>query len=164
MDKNTLKFWGNLFNQAAENQQQIEEMTQWLNDGLKGSSSYMNMFKDFLNSGIESGKTSDTPDEAVLFKELQKSLDAFLSMFGVVPQSEYLSLVKKYEDLKKTVADQKETIEHLRMMLDEKKGERTGSIKAFQDMAEKQAEQFASLMNSFGSLYEKQKPDGEDKE
>jgi len=164
MDKNYLKFWGTMFNQAAENQQQIEQVTQWLNDGLKGSEPLMNMFKDFLNAGIESGKKFDTLDEAAISKELHKSFDAFLTMFGMVPQSEYLSLSKKYEDLKKTTADQKETIDHLRMMLDEKAGSSTGTIKAFQDMAEKQAEQFTSLMNNFSALYETQASNSKDGE
>jgi len=87
MDKNYLKFWGTMFNQAAENQQKIEQVTQWLNDGLKGSEPLMNMFKDFLNAGIESGKKFDTLDEAAISKELHKSFDAFLAMFGMVPQS-----------------------------------------------------------------------------
>jgi len=164
MDKNYLKFWGTMFNQAAENQQQIEQVTQWLNDGLKGSESFVNMFKDFLNAGAESGKKTDTLDDEAIFKELHKSFDAFLTTFGMVPQSEYLSLSKKYEDLKKTVVDQKETIDHLRMMLDEKAGSSTGTIKAFQNMAEKQAEQFTSLMNNLNSFYKTQASNNKDGE
>lgn len=153
MDAAYLKFWGTLFNQAAENQRTIDDMTRWVSDGFKGGTSVLNLFRESINAGTVTGSQSDTWDEAALLEELQKSFDAFMSMFGLVTRSEYLALERKYEDMKETVAGQKETIERLRTLLGEKEESESASMQAFQDMAEKQAEQFASLMDSFGSFY-----------
>ena len=59
----------------------------------------------------------------------------------MVPKDEHLALVKKYEELKEKVAAQEETINNLRMLLEEKKAETQGElVKGFQELLEKQSE------------------------
>ena len=156
MDRHFLELWGNLLINAAKGQKQIEELTQWINQGLKGSEELSAIFRKFygLNSLNE-----ESPDFLKASKnaadDFQKSLKGYLDLMGVVRKDEHLKLVGKYEDLKKKAADQEETIKHLRMLLDEK-GIAQGEVpKGFQDLIKKQTDQFQDLMKGFGHFLEK---------
>ena len=76
---------------------------------------------------------------------------------GMVPKNEHLELVKKYEELKEKVADQEETISHLRMLLEQRKAESQDElVQGFQDLIDKQSKQFQQTMETFGSLFKKE--------
>jgi hypothetical protein len=77
---------------------------------------------------------------------------------GVVPKDEHLALVKKYEELKEKVTAQEETIEHLRMLLEAKKVETQGElVQGFQEIIEKQSEQFQETMETLSRFFKKDK-------
>jgi hypothetical protein len=158
MDKHFLEFWGNLFLHAAKGQKQVEEIVQWVDQGLKGFEGLTDMFHksyglDRLNKG--------TPEYGKAWREasdtFQNSLRDFLKLMGVVPRQEHLALVKKYEDLKKKAADQEETIKHLRMLLEKEGMDQGEAVKRFQDLVKEQTEQFQDLIKGFGRLFEKSK-------
>ena len=76
----------------------------------------------------------------------------------MVPKDKHLALIKKYEELKEKVADQEETINHLRLLLEEKKAESQEElVQGFQDLIEKQSKQFQETMETFGSFFKKDK-------
>jgi NCAIR mutase (PurE)-related protein len=77
---------------------------------------------------------------------------------GVVPKDEHLALVKKYEELKEKVAAQEETINNLRMLLEEKKVETQGElVQGFQEIIEKQSQQFQETMETLSCFFKKDK-------
>ena len=156
MNRHFLEFWGNLLINAAKGEKQMEELTQWISQGLKGFEGLNAMFRKFygLNKMNEG-----SPDYQKAWKnaadDFQRSLKEYLNLMGVVSKAEHLSLAGKYEDLKKKAADQEETIKHLRMLLDEK-GIAQGEVpKGFQDLIKKQTDQFQDLMKGFGHFLEK---------
>ena len=101
-----------------------------------------------------------SPDYMATWKkaseDFQKSFKDYLRLMGVVPKEEHLTLVKKYEELKEKFAFQEDTIKNLRMLLDEKKAEPQGEVaKGFQEIMEKQTEQFQETMETFGRFFKK---------
>lgn len=156
VDRHFLELWGNLLINTAKGQKQIEELTQWISQGLKGFEGQDAIFRKFY--GLNS-LDQDSPDYPKAWQkaanDFQKSLKEYLDLMGVVRKDEHLQLVGKYEDLKKKAADQEETIKHLRMLLDEK-GIAQGEVpKGFQDLIRKQTDQFQDLMKGFGHFLEK---------
>jgi hypothetical protein len=164
MDRHFLEFWGNFLINAAKGQKQIEELTQWINQGLRGFEDLTAMFRKFY--GLDT-LTEESPDYPKAWQNatesFQRSFKDYMSMMGVVSNDEYLTLVTKYEGLKKKVAEQEENIKHLRMLLDEKGANQGATVRGFQELIKKQADQFQEFMKSFGQPFEKDSPsdDGE---
>jgi hypothetical protein len=153
VDRHFLELWGNLLINAAKGQKQTEELTQWMNQGLKGFEGLNAVFRK--SYGL-SNENEESPDAIRAWKgaadNFQESLKDFLNLMDVVRKDEHLKLVGKYEDLKKKAADQEETIKHLRMLLDEK-GIAQGEVhRGFQDLIKKQTDQFQDLMKGSGLL------------
>jgi tetratricopeptide (TPR) repeat protein len=159
VDKHFLEFWGNFLINAAKGQKQMEDMSKWMQQGFEGFDELTAMFKKFY--GLEHME-KDTPIYMETWKQasenFQKSFKDYLRLMGVVPKDEHLALVKKYEELKEKVADQEETIKHLRMLLEEKKVEIQGElVQGFQEILEKQSEQFQETMETLSRFFKKDK-------
>ena len=137
----------------------MEDMSKWMQQGFEGFDELTAMFKKFY--GLEHME-KDTPAYVETWKKasenFQKSFKDYLRLMGVVPKNEHLTLVKKYEELKEKVAAHEETIKHLRMLLEEKKVETQGElVKGFQEIIEKQSEQFQETMETFSKFFKKDK-------
>ena len=158
MDRNFMEFWGNLLINAAKQQKQLEDLAKWMQQGFKGFDEWTAMFNKFY--GLEQLK-KDTPAYSKTWEAAsEKFLNSFkdyLYLMGMVPKNEHLALVKKYEELKLKVADQEETINHLRMLLEEKKAESQEElVQGFQDLIDKQSKKFQETMETFGSFFKKE--------
>jgi phage tail tape-measure protein len=153
VDRRFLEFWGNLLINASKGQKQIEDLTQWINQGLKGSEDLNAMFQRFY---MRNGPAEESPDYLRAWqnaaRDFQETFKDYLNLMGVVPMGEHLKLVKKYEDLKKRAADQDETIAHLRMLLDAKGIDHGEALMGFQDLIKKQTDQFQDLVKGFGQF------------
>ena len=160
MDDKYLEFLGNLFLSASKSQKQMENFFKLSRQGFKGFDEMSTMFRKFY--GLDSLE-KDAPEYAGIWKnaaeEFQKSFRQYLNMLGVVPKEDHISLVKKYEELKKRVADQDETIRHLQMLLGEKNAGEGETVKVFQDLIKKQNEQFMEMMNAVGQYFQNQDKD-----
>jgi phage tail tape-measure protein len=159
VDKHFLEFWGNFLINAAKGQKQMEDISKWMQQGFEGFDELTAMFKKFY--GLEHME-KDTPTYMETWKEasekFQESFKDYLRLMGVVPKDEHLALVKKYEELKEKVAAQEETIKHLRMLLEEKKVETQGElVQGFQEIIEKQSEQFQETMETLSRFLKKDK-------
>jgi phage tail tape-measure protein len=159
VDKHFLEFWGNFLINAAKGQKQMEDMSKWMQQGFEGFDELTAMFRKFY--GLEHME-KDTPAYMETWKKasenFQKSFKDYLYMIGVVPKDAHLTLVKKYEELKEKVAAQEETIKHLRMLLEEKKVETQGElVQGFQEIIEKQSEQFQETMETLSRFFKKDK-------
>ena len=159
MDRQFLEFFGNFLINTAKGQKQVEDISKWMNQDFQGFDELTAMFKKFY--GLDQMKeNSITPMETwkAASENFQKSFKDYLRMMGVVPKDEQLDLVKKYEDLKEKMCTQEETIKHLRMILEEKKAESQGElVKGFQEVLEKQNNQFQETMETFGKFYKQEK-------
>ena len=151
MDRHFLEFWGNFLINAAKGQKQMEDMAKWMTQGLQGFEDLTAMFRKFY--GLDRLSES-APDDVKTWekaaKDFQKSFQDYLNLFGVVPRHEHLELVKKYEALKKKVAEQEEAIKHLRMLVVAKGADLGEIVKGYQDLVEKQTDQFQKLMEGLG--------------
>ncbi|MCG6906988.1 MAG: hypothetical protein LJE63_10220 [Desulfobacteraceae bacterium] len=150
MDRHFLEFWGNFLINAAKGQQQFDELTQWMHQGFKGFEELTALFRKAY--GLE--KPESTPEYQQTWHkatgEFRESLNTYLSLLGVIPLSEHLALVEKYEALKKENADQLKTIQRLRDLLQQDSGQ-TAVVENFKELVSRQNEQFQKLMDSFGS-------------
>ncbi len=155
MDRHFLEFWGNLFLNAAKGQKSLEDMDRWIRQGFSGFEELTAMFQRFY--GLDH-LDKDSPDYVKMWKkagqDFQESFKDYLSLFDLVPREDYLSLIEKYEALKERVATQEETIKHLRMLLGEKVSVPGEVVKGFQDLMQKQREQFQKLMESIGQSFQ----------
>ena len=159
MDRHFLEFWGNFLINAAKGQKQMEDISKWMQQGFEGFDELTGMFKKFY--GLEHME-KDTPAYMETWEKasekFQESFKDYLRLMGVVPKDEHLTLVNKYEELKDKVAAHEETINNLRMLLREKKAETQGElVKGFQEILEKQSEQFQETMETFGRFFKKDK-------
>lgn len=153
MDKHFLEFWGNFMLNAARGQKQLDDINKWMGQDLSGFEDLTGMFKKFYGLdrlSEDSGDYLESWKQAT--EEFQKSFKDYLILMNVVPKDEHLALVKKYEALKKKVADQEETIEHLRMLLGEKGADQGETVKVIEDFMKKQTEQFQKLIKSSGDF------------
>jgi len=155
MDKQFLEFWGTFLINAAKGQKQFEDMATWMTQGLEGFDELTAMFTKFY--GLEHLE-KDSPDGMETWKKasenFQKSFKDYMRLMGVVPKDEHLDLLKKYEALKDKAAAQEETIRNLRALLEDKQLKTQGElVKGFQDIVEKQTEQFQETMETFGKFF-----------
>lgn len=158
MDKRFLEFWGNYLINTAKEQKQMEDLAKWMQQGFEGFNELNVMFNKFY--GLEQ-MDKDTPSYMEAWKKASenflKSFDDAMGLMGMVPKGKHLLLIKKYEALKEKVAAQEETINHLRLLLDEKKTESQEElVQGFQDLIEKQSRQFQETMETFGSFFKKE--------
>ncbi len=138
----------------------MEDFFELSRRGFKGMEEMSVMFRKFYGLDNMEKNTADCMKAwEKNSAEFQESFKQFLAMFGVVPKEEYISLVKKYEELKKRVGDQEETIRHLQLLLGEKSADQGETVKVFQSLIEKQSEQFMEMMNAVGQYFQEQNKD-----
>jgi len=154
MDSQFLELWGKSFLNAAKGQKALEDMTAWMRQGFTGFEEMTALFQKTY--GLDQ-VAKESPDYFEMWKKAQgdfkNSLTDYLTLFGVVPRDEHLTLVKKYEELKEKVASQEETIKNFQMLLSQAKTEEVAG--QLENLVQKQAEQFQKVMESFGESFKK---------
>ncbi|MFZ0450331.1 MAG: hypothetical protein WAL98_13930 [Desulfatiglandaceae bacterium] len=159
MDKKFLEFWGNLLINAAKGQEQLEDMTKWMGQGLKGFENYSDMFRKLYGlDGVDEDSSEDLKQRQRAAAEFQKSFKDYMDLMGVVPKQEHLALVQKYEELKDRVSGQEETIKHLRMLLGQRGSSEETVTQTFQGLIKKQTDQFQELMENLGQISKRTSP------
>ncbi len=157
MDKNFLEWWGNFLLSVASGQRRMDDMDRWLSRGFKGFPDLTDMMKQAY--GVKDDARKEPDASAQWHKANEQFLESYgelLDGMGVVPKADHLRLVKKYEALKEKAAEQEETIRHLRMLSAEKppgEEEQEAAVQGFQEILQRQTEQFQELMGSLGRLY-----------
>ena len=149
MDSQFLEFWGNYLLAAAKGQKQLEDLNQWIRQGLSGFEELTAMLKKFY--GIDSPQKNDADSTNTwqnAAADFQNSLDSYLTLMGLIPQEKYRALEQKYAALQNKVAELEDTIKVLRNLLAEKGTYQGETTKVFQDLVNRQAEAFETLMQS----------------
>lgn len=106
MDKNILEFLGRALLNAAQSQQQLEDMNKIVGQTIGADNPFMKTFlKAFGWQNQEKTNGEDivefTKKSSEVYNEFFKN---YLTMFDVVPKEEYLSLKKENDDLKVKIA------------------------------------------------------------
>jgi hypothetical protein len=158
VEKNFLEFWGNFLINTAKEQKRMEDLSKWVQQGFKGFDEFTAMFNKFY--GLEQME-KDTPAYMDTWEKASEnflnSFKNYLNLMGMVSKDEHLTLIKKYEELKEKAAAQEKTINHLRLLLEEKKTKSQEElVQGFHDLIEKQSNQFQKTMETFGSLFKKE--------
>jgi hypothetical protein len=164
LDEKYLEFLGRLFMNAAKSQKGLDEFMRMSRKGFKGFEEMASVFRKFY--GLENME-KDAPEYMRAWEkaaeEFQRSFREYLNIMGVVSKEDYLEIVRKYEDLKKKVADQEETIRHLQQLLGKKGLDQGETARVFQDLMKKQSEQFMEMMDAVGGYFKEGKKDTDDK-
>ena len=151
MNRHFLEFWGKALLEAARSQKQMEDLATWFQRGFLGCQDYTQIFRAAY--GLD--KTAeDSPDFLALWKKAEEdfrdSFRDYLNLLGMVPREEYDALVRQYEELQAKVGEQEETIKHLRLLLNEKGMGLEATTLEFQQLIQKQGEQFQKFVQSLG--------------
>jgi len=158
MDSQFLEFWGNYLLAAARGQKQLEDLNQWIRQGFRGFEELTAMFQKYYGLERSSNKDADsTKAWHTAAADFRNSFDAYLNLMGMIPQGKYRTLEQKYAALQKTAAEQEDTIKVLRELLAEKGSYQGKTAKVFQDLVNKQAEAFETLMKNMAAAAEKEK-------
>lgn len=154
MDKYFLEFIGNCFISAAKGQKYMEDLEKWMGGrGLDGFDDLFEMFKKFY--GLERLKDTapDYPETWEKFiKDFKKLFGDYLSFFSTASFEEHLSLVNKYEALKKKADEQEKTIKRLQSRSYESLTGQEKIAENLQSLIDDQTDQFKKMMDSFGQF------------
>jgi hypothetical protein len=158
VDQKFMEFWGTFLINAAKGQKHFDDMAKWMTQGFNGFDELTTMFNKFYGlEHLEKGSPDYMDSWKRASEHFQKSFKDYLRLMGVVPKDEHLNLLKKYEALKRKLAAQEETIRKLRGLLEDKGLKAQGElVKGFQDIVEKQTEQFHETMETFGKFFKKE--------
>ncbi len=150
MDEKFLEFWGNVLISAAKGKKNADDISHWVQEGLGGFSELTGMFQKFYGlDGLSERSDEYRTMAKKATREFQSSLKEYLAMIGMISKEDHLTLVEKYEKLKEQCADQKETIRHLRMLLNAKGMNDAHTMENFQGMVKDQGEFFQKMITGF---------------
>ena len=162
MDRHFLEFWGNFLLQAAKGQKQLEDFAKWSKRGFVNFGDFTTLFRQAYD--LEQPK-QENPDYQAIWKKAEKdfrdSFQDYLSLLGVIPREEYVELARKYEKLEEKVAEQEETIQHLKKLLSDKGLDYAVVTLELQKVMKKQSEHFQELMKDFGESFKEGATDAE---
>ena len=157
MNKQFYEFWGNYFLHLARGQQQIENLSALMKQGVSGMNDLAALFR--RSYGLTASSTADngseTPPWQNAMADFQHSLNQFAAVWGWVPQAEHQRVVRDCETLQKKVKDQDAVIAHLRDLLNQEGHGHTMLVDHLKRSLEEQNQQFQSLMESIRSSYGK---------
>ena len=158
MDRQFLEFWGNYLLAAAKGQKQLEDLNQWIRQGFSGFEELTAMFNKFYGLHPSSGEDADSSNAwQNAAADFSNSFNAYLDLMGLVSKEKYRELEQKHAALQKKVAEQEDTIKILRNLLAEEGTYQGEAAKVFQDLVNKQAEAFETLMKGMAEAAEDEK-------
>jgi polyhydroxyalkanoate synthesis regulator protein len=153
MDKHFLEFIGNCFISAAKGQKHVEDLEKWRSRGFEGFDDLPEMFKKFYGLERLKDKAPDYPETWENFiKDFKKLFSDYLSFFSTASFEEHLSLVNKYEALKKKADEQEKTIKRLQSRSGESLTGQEKIAENLQSLIDDQTDQFQKMMDSFGQF------------
>jgi len=157
MNKQFYEFWGNYFLQLARGQQQIENLSALMKQGISGMNDLAALFR--RSYGLTAPSTADNESETRPWQnamaDFQRSANQLAALWGWVPQAEHQRVVQDLETLKKKVKEQEAVIGHLRDLLNQEGRGHTMLVDHLKRSLDEQSQQFQSLMESIRKSYSK---------
>ncbi len=144
---------------AARGQQQIDDLYKWMNQGFTGFKELTATFQKSYGIICDDSKDSESDGNAwqQAADGFRSSYEAYLNLIGAVPKDRYHDVEQKVHDLEKRLAESEETITILRELLAEKGTYQGETLKALQDLVNKQAGAFESFMKSIADTGKEEK-------
>ncbi|CAB5134460.1 hypothetical protein D3OALGA1CA_3457 [Olavius algarvensis associated proteobacterium Delta 3] len=161
MDRQFLEFWGNFLLSAAKGHRQVDDMSRWMAQGMKGVQDLNDMFRKVY--GLEQAPGSDPDMLTSAQSAFQNGYKTYLEAMGVVPKSDYTALKRQFEALQQQAEEHETTIRNLRMELSECKLSQGDTVRGFQELIQVQSDQFRELTDSFGRFFSGSADDEEKK-
>lgn len=171
MNDKLLEFWSNFFLNALKSKQKVGDLFSWMQQGMSGipysDSNHLSDLKALMNHyqtmyGIENLSVQSEEYKklsAKAAKDFQQSFKDFMSLAGMVPVQEYLTLVRKYEKLKEKCQDQEETIKHLKILIDGQKEPHEPKVTDFQQIVKEQGDFFFNFLKELSHFTNDKQPD-----
>ena len=155
MDRSFLEFLRNFLIHSAERQRQMDDISQWIRLGYRGFDDLMELLKK--SYGLD-GVSEKSPEFHQLWEktsqDFKESFQECLNLLHVVSRSDYDTLKKENELLKKQVSEQEKVIIKLRAMLGEKvTGLPEDVAKGIQSLMITQMDQYQEIMKSFSRMF-----------
>ncbi len=171
MDTKFYQFWNDFIKQAANGQMSSTDFTGWMRHGPDVTEipdtpdKLTAMFKKYY--GLDQ-MPADAPDYSAMFesasKQFNNSLANLYSILDVVPKQDYLDLEKKYNVLKRKMADLEEVVRQLKLLFKTGTPNTEEGIGSLNQMLKDQNEQFLKMMDSLAGFYGITKGKGSDEE
>ena len=157
MDSKFLEFWGNYMLAAARGQQQLEDLNKWMEKGFRGFKELSATFQKVYDLDANHDEDSESADAWQLAADgFRSSYEAYLNLIGAVPNERYHELEQNIDELETKLAEREETITVLRDLLSEKGTYQGETVKALQDLVNKQAGAFESFMKNIAETGKKE--------
>ena len=157
MDKNILEFLGRALLNAAQSQQQLEDMNKIIGQTIGADNPFMkSVLKAF---GWQNPEKMNGED---IIEFTQKSSEAckeffkvYLTMFDVVPKEEHVRLIKENEDLKVKVAMLEKVTNTSKKIPDKDNFSPEQIVDNLTVIMKNQTQQFQELMKQLNQSYKK---------
>lgn len=152
MDKNMLEFLGRALLNAAQSQQQLEDMNK-----IAADNPFLKSF--FKSFGWQNQEKMNAEDFIEFTKkwsdEYKEFIKAYLTMFNVVSQEKHLSVVKENEDLKAKIAQLEKIINSHKYLSDKDNYDPEKIVDNMKNIISNQTQQFKELMKQLNQPYKK---------
>jgi hypothetical protein len=152
MDKNMLEFLGRALLNAAQSQQQLEDMNK-----IAADNPFLKSF--FKSFGWQNQEKMNAEDIIEFTKkwsdEYKEFIKAYLTMFNVVSQEKHLSVVKENEDLKAKIAQLEKIINSHKYLSDKDNYDPEKIVDNMKNIISNQTQQFKELMKQLNQPYKK---------
>ncbi len=157
MDKNILEFLGRALLNAAQSQQQLEDMNRIIGHTIGTDNPFMQPFlKAFGWQNKEKKNDENTAEFAKKSSEGYKEFfKVYWAMFDIVPREEYLSLKKENDDLKLKIATLETNTKTDKKILDKDNYAPEQIIDDLTVIMKNQTQQFQELMKQLNQSYKK---------
>ena len=145
MDKHFLEFWGNFLISVAQGQQQLEDLTRFLQGDFAPSGNLAKIFfQAYGLENLEDKKPDFQSQWEKSIRDFRESYRAYLHLLDAVPREDYEALQAK-------VAEQEDTIMQLRLVLEEKGLDYSAATRSFQELLRKQAQTFQDFLSGLAN-------------
>ena len=148
-DPKFLEFWGNYLIAVARGQKQLQDLTQWMQQGFKDMEDLATMFKtsySLENLQPDTRAFQDAWKKATT--DFRKSFKEMFNQLGWVTEEEFQELKQENQSLRKQISQQENTIRQQRMLLEEKGFDHTKTVEIFRELIHKQGNEFQKLMKA----------------
>lgn len=160
MDANFLEFFGQMLIQTAKGKRQMEQFSNWMQQGINATS--MAGFSDHFQRIYGLTNISKESDQYIqLYKKAQADFFAaygeFMGLMGLVSEKKYKTLRREYESLSKKCRSQEKMIAKLTAKLNKGENPSIDLTDQLADIIEKQKSEFAKTVKSLGKVFDSSK-------
>jgi len=153
MDPKFLEFWGNYLLAVARGQKQMEEFSRWMQQGLQGTDELTEMFRKTYGLDPERKGYAEAWEKAA--RDFRQAFrETFLKM-GWVPREDFDALAEENRRLQEKLDRQEERIRRMRRVLSDPGIDQAKTLQVFQELIQKQGEEFGKLMRKLGEPEER---------